>query len=375
MITRNYPPLWGGMERLNLHLAEEIAARAKVHLIAPEGAATHAPQGVAVTEIPLRPLPRFLLGAAWQSMRLARSFRPDVILAGSGLTAPMALMAAGSCGARATAYVHGLDLTAPHIIYRLLWRPALRRLDAVVANSRATAALAQDIGLSPGRIAIVPPGVDLPPEDGNARARFRDAHGLGKNPVLLSVGRLAARKGLREFVTEALPRIAAEIPDVFFVIIGSLPGKALYAEAQTPESIRQAAENAGVGERLLFLGKVSDAALLDAYAGADVHVFPVRHIPNDPEGFGMVAVEAAAAGLPTVAYATGGVVDAVRDGVSGALVPPGDAVAFAEATVSLLRNPLPDSPMRDFAAGFGWHLFGEKICAFLENAESIQGDA
>jgi phosphatidylinositol alpha-1,6-mannosyltransferase len=171
---------------------------------------------------------------------------------------------------------------------------------------------------------------------------------------------------LLEFVSDALPRVAAQFPDLRFVVIGALPGKALYAEAQTPESIRQAAEHAGVGGRVLFLGSVGEAALLDAYAGADLHVFPVRHIPNDPEGFGMVAVEAAASGLATVAYATGGVVDAVGDGVSGVLVPPGDAAAFAEAVVSLLRRPLPKPPIREFAAGFGWNLFGEKIRAFLD---------
>jgi phosphatidylinositol alpha-1,6-mannosyltransferase len=149
----------------------------------------------------------------------------------------------------------------------------------------------------------------------------------------------------------------------------------LYARIQSVDSILAAAKNAGVEKNLRFLGKRFGTELADAYAGADLHVFPVRQIPNDPEGFGMVAVEAAASGLATVAYATGGVVDAVRDGVSGALVPPGDARAFADAVVSLLRHPLPDSPIRDFAAGFGWKLFGEKVRAFLEHIGSARRDA
>ena len=94
LITRNFPPLWGGMERLNWHLADELAKHHAVHVIAPQGAAAKAPSGVAVTEVPLRPLWRFLLAAAHAARREARRLQPDVVLAGSGLTAPLALLAA-----------------------------------------------------------------------------------------------------------------------------------------------------------------------------------------------------------------------------------------------------------------------------------------
>ncbi|MDR0441657.1 MAG: glycosyltransferase, partial [Candidatus Accumulibacter sp.] len=114
IVSRNYPPLWGGMERLNLHMVEELARAAEVRLIAPEGAVDHAPPGVAVMQIPLRPVSRFLLGATWRTIRAARAWKPEIILAGSGLMAPSALAAARLCGARAAAYVHGLDLTVPH---------------------------------------------------------------------------------------------------------------------------------------------------------------------------------------------------------------------------------------------------------------------
>src|SRR3546814_12930756 len=65
------------------------------------------------------------------------------------------------------------------------------------------------------------------------------------------------------------------------------------------------------------------------YKAASAHIFPVREIPGDPEGFGMVAVEAAAHGVPTIAFATGGIVDAVAEGESGRLIRPGDYGAFA----------------------------------------------
>ncbi|MGC8508852.1 MAG: glycosyltransferase, partial [Thiomonas sp.] len=85
LITRNFPPLWGGMERLNWHLADELSQHYDVRLIAPAGAAQHAPKQVTVREVPLQPLRRFLLHAALAARREARAFRPDVVLAGSGL--------------------------------------------------------------------------------------------------------------------------------------------------------------------------------------------------------------------------------------------------------------------------------------------------
>lgn len=368
LVTRNFPPLWGGMERLNWHLADQLAKRYAVRIIAPQGAAQQAPDGTVVREVPLAPLARFLWHAAWAARQEARVFQPHIVLAGSGLTAPIALWAARECAARTAAYVHGLDLVVPHPVYRALWLPALRRLDRVIANSTPTAQLARSVGVDAARIGIVHPGVTIPEPNPAARARFRKRWGLPNTaPVLLSVGRLTARKGLREFVQEVLPAVASARPDVVLAIVGDAPAHALYAQPQSPQSILEAARLAGVGDRVRLLGTQFGQELADAFFGADVHVFPVRDLPGDPEGFGMVAVEAAAHGLPTVAYATGGVVDAVAEGISGRLVPPGDAAAFAAAILSLLDAPPAAERCRSFARGFAWEAFGRGIERELAN--------
>jgi phosphatidylinositol alpha-1,6-mannosyltransferase len=366
LITRNFPPLWGGMERLNWHLAERLAESHEVRLIGPQGAAQHAPPRVQVREAPL-PVHRFLLGAARLARHEARAWRPDWVLAGSGLTAPLALWAARACKAHTAAYVHGLDVAVPHPIYRALWLPALRRMDRVIANSAPTAELARKAGVAPERIAIVHPGVEIPAPDPTARARFRQRWNLPPDaPVLLSVGRLTARKGLREFVQEVLPTVARARAEVVLVIVGDAPKQALYAQVQTPESILAAAQEAGVAGHIRWLGTLFGQDLADAYFGADLHVFPVRDLPGDPEGFGMVAIEAAAHGLPTVAYATGGVVDAVREGQSGCLVTPGDAAGFAQAVLAMLASPLAPEGCRTFAQGFAWDEFGHKLMGELQ---------
>lgn len=369
-ITRNLPPLVGGMERLNWHIADELSRRAQVHVVGPRGAAGRKPANVELTEVPLRPLPRFLLASAWQALRLAWRQKPGIVLAGSGLTAPAAWLAARICGARAVAYVHGLDVAVRHPLYRALWHPLLRRMDRVIANSQPTAELVRALGIAEDRIRIVHPGVSLPaaPQPAQAVREFRTQHALGDGPLLLSVGRLTERKGLREFVRYALPDILKQCPEVRLVVVGDAPDQALHAPVQGADAIRTEAVASGIAKRICFMGRISDEDLAKLYCTADVHVFPVRQRPGDPEGFGMVAIEAAAHGLPTAAFATGGIVDAVAEGRSGHLVLPGDYVALSEAILHILKDGKPywQAGAQQFARGFAWPVLGEKLWTALQ---------
>lgn len=378
-VTRNLPPLVGGMERLNWHIADELSRHAEVRVVGPRGAAAHKPEAVEVAEVPLRPLWRFLLASAWRSIREARRFRPDVVLAGSGLTAPAAWLAARMVGGHAVAYVHGLDVAVRHPIYRAIWHPLLRRMGVVIANSSATAVLVRGLGVEELRIRIVHPGVGLPsaPQSSGALHDFRDRHGLGDGRLLLSIGRLTTRKGLREFVQQALPAIVQQVPDAMLVVIGDAPAASLMAGVQTRDSIQAAANAAGVGRHLHFLGVITDPKeLACAFECADVHVFPVREIPGDPEGFGMVAIEAAAHGVPTVAFATGGVIDAVAEGQSGNVVPPGDYAAFAGEVASVLsKEHAMEAECRAFASQFAWPLFGQKLHAEMIALAGVAGES
>lgn len=376
-ITRNLPPLVGGMERLNWHIADELSRHAQVQLIAPQGSAALRPAAVPVTEVPLRPLPRFLLASAWQAVAVARRFKPHIVLAGSGLTAPAAWLAARASGARAVVYLHGLDAAVQHPVYRAVWHPAIRRMDGVIANSQPTAELARNLGVGAEKISIVHPGVALPASAQSPAAlqEFRQRYGLGNARLLLSVGRLAARKGLREFVEQAMPTIVRQAPDTLLAIAGDAPANALLAHEQTRETIQAAADAAGIGQHICFLGRISEQDLACAYESAALHIFPVRHLPGDPEGFGMVAIEAAAHGLPTVAFATGGIVDAVAPGQSGHLVTPGDYPALAQAALQVLA----DSPgawqarASAFAAQFAWPMLGERLkTALWRQVTSVQ---
>ena len=368
VVTRNLPPLVGGMERLVWHICDELAHSNEVHVIGPAGCKAHLPTGITASEIPVRPLYRFLGRAAVAALSAARRLRPDVVFAGSGLTAPIAWMTARTVGARCITYLHGLDVEAHNAIYRRVWPPLFRRCDQVLVNSRFTEGLALGVGIPKERIAILHPGVALPDmaETKEQARSFRDRYGLGDAPLMLYVGRITPRKGLARFVDECLPAVVDRIPNAQLVVIGDDANQALVsAEGELPR-IRSALHREGLEHRVQFFGNLGfdDPNLQAAYSAADVLVFPVQERPGDNEGFGMVALEAAAHGTPVVAYAVGGVPDAIADQHSGALIPPDNPERFTQAVLAYLRNradPSLEKQCIEHAAHYRWQRFGQRL--------------
>lgn len=366
LVTRNLPPLRGGMERLNQHMALELKQQFKLQVVGPRGCGAALPDSIEVHEIPVRPLWRFLLQAFLQGARCALRHRPRIVLAGSGLTAPIAVLAARMVSGKSVVYAHGLDLAVNHWLYRAIWLPFLRRCDLCLVNSCHTAQLAVQAGLDIDRISILHPGVTLPASTGpGAGDEFRRAYGLVDRKVLLSVGRLTARKGLLEFVCDGFLQVARSHPQAILLVIGDEAPDALNgAGTGSSEKIMACARERGLEKHLRMLGACSDETLSAAYEAADLCIFPLLDIPGDVEGFGMVAIEAAAHGLPTVAFRVGGVTDAIADGRSGWLVPPGDYPMMAERISQVLlagRSAEVRRQARDFAEVFDWRHFGSKL--------------
>ena len=376
VLSRNLPPLVGGMERLIWHVLDELRAEYEVHAIGPRGSAALAPEGVEVAEVAESPLWRFLFGIKWTAIGRAFTLKPCVIIAGSGLTAPFAWFTARLVGAKAVVYLHGLDIEVTHGFYRALWLPFIRRCDLVLANSRFTRGLALKAGVSEDRIEILHPGVDLPElaNTGPARQRFRERHRLGDRPVMLYVGRITERKGLAPFVENCLPDVVESVPDAILVVIGDEPRQALMKGGSLKEKIHRSLTESGLEDSVRFLGSRShdDPEITEAYFAADVHVFPVQDRPGDNEGFGMVAIEAAAHDIPTVAYRAGGVEDAVEGGLSGWLIDPGEYEGFANTTVSCLLSQcsIRSGSSREYSSQYSWTCFGARLRALLQRCAS-----
>jgi len=183
-------------------------------------------------------------------------------------------------------------------------------------------------GDPPGRIEIVPPGVDhafFAPGD---RAGARRALGWGSGPVVLFVGRIQPLKGL-DVAVGALAELRRN--DARLVVVGGASGVAGDAEV---ERVLAQAEALGVRDRLELVAPQPHHLLSTYYRASDVVVVPSRS-----ESFGLVALEAAACGIPVVASAVGGLLTLVDHGRTGFLVPERDPVEFARDIDRLLDDP------------------------------------
>jgi glycosyltransferase involved in cell wall biosynthesis len=196
-----------------------------------------------------------------------------------------------------------------------------RRADAVLTTSAyCRAAIGRHYGVPAGRVRLVPEGIDL--------ARWR--HMLAAQPrasdgaTILCVARQYPRKHIADLLL-ALPAVRQAVPRARAVIVGDGP---LHA------TLRALAAELRLGDAAQFLGSLpDDAQVARCYRQADVFC-----LPSVQEGFGIVFLEAMAAGLPIVAARAAAVPEVVPNAEAGLLVPPGDVAALSEALIALLTN-------------------------------------
>lgn len=360
-ITRNFPPLIGGMERLALESVRALADEWPLELLGPSGCEAWFEgecRGVGYGSAG-----RFLLEGWRAARRMAGRHGYQLVIGGSGLAAPLVRSAAKRNRSASVSFVHGLDLVAKHPVYRGLCLPALRAMDLVIANSRNTARLAEQAGIERERIQILNPGVDTcsAADPGLFLQHFPQAKGRA---ILLFVGRLLPRKGIAAFVRNSLPCIVDRFPDTLLVVVGGPARHALHQAGDEAARLSAAITDQGLDGHVLLTGQLPDEVLASLYETADLMVFPLLDMPGDVEGFGMVALEAAAHGLPTAAFAAGGVADAVAEGVSGNLLPAGDYGQMTERICRYLAGDaggITAQGCRDHAAGFAWPVYGESL--------------
>ncbi len=227
----------------------------------------------------------------------------------------------------------------------------------VAANAVERADLVRHYAAAPARIAVIPCGVDTalfaPLPRPEARARL----GLGAGPLLLYVGRMAPIKGL-ETLLAAVARLRAGGRGVRLVAVGGEADEPLDGhEAE----IRRQARALGLDGAVTFVGAQPQEALRAWYAAADVTVLPSYY-----ESFGMVALEAMACGSPVIASRVGGLQTTIRDGVTGFLVPDGDAGALAERIAHVLDSPAVAERLGregvQWAQHHRWPCVAESVC-------------
>ncbi len=227
------------------------------------------------------------------------------------------------------------------VIFPFTWRDRLfvRLADMTVAVSRAAASAF--CFRHPGlfcRFRVVPNAVfaDAPvvPADVRSEYAFPD-----DAPLVCAVGRIDPLKGFEYFI-QAAALIAQRCPAARFLIVGA-PTPGSVEEQAYLGKLRGQVSRSGLNGRVVFTGFRKD--VLQVLAACDVAVVPSVNIERPAgsgvEGFGRVAVEAMAAGVPVVASAVGGLTEIIEDGRSGLLVPQKDPAAICAKVVSILTDP------------------------------------
>ena len=232
----------------------------------------------------------------------------------------------------------------------------LEEADIIVAPTPVERAeLVWQFGVAPGRITVIPCGVDLEMFRPIQRETALAEVGVGSGPLLLSVGRLTPIKGI-ETLLRAFFHLT-EWPNLRLLIVGGGIDDSWNGE---PARLRRLASELGVAGRVEFAGALPQERLPFYYSAAAAVIMPSYY-----ESFGMVALEAMACGSPVIASRVGGLAVTVQDGVTGFLIPEGNPDALATRVRALLADP----PLRQRlgaaaqhrAAGFRWSRIGRAV--------------
>jgi glycosyltransferase involved in cell wall biosynthesis len=321
-ITRKHPPSIGGMQKLSQSLTVEVGKLAPTKTISWGRSSAF--------------LPFFLLYAlARATLTIATNRRIQLIHLSDALLAPLGVLLKTLFRVPVVITVHGLDITFGNPTYQWIIPRCLRRLDRLICVSSYTRDQCVRRGIPAALCEVVPNGVNMDefacPASPEALAEL-DAR-LGPTwkgrKALLTVGRLIERKGVIHFLDTIWPRVLARCPDAGYLIVGEGPLHSL---------LENRIASLHLGDHVVLLGQVDDRLLKAAYHRAALFVMPNVPVPNDMEGFGLVALEAGASERFVVASRIDGIPEAVVSGANGLLVDPGDPQAFADAVVDLLLD-------------------------------------
>ena len=369
LVTNDFPPKVGGIQSYLWELwrrlpADDVAVHTTPHR---DAAAFDADQAFAVTRgrepwlLPTRSVVR-------RVERLAADHDAELVVWDPAL--PVGL-AAPRLDRPYAVVLHGAEVTVPGRLpgSRALMRRVLRRASLVVCAGRYPAAEAERAAGCSLPTVVVPPGVDtgrFRPLDVAERASVRGELGLPVDaPLVVSVSRLVPRKGMDTLV-RAAARLRKVVPDVVVAIAGSGRDRA-----------RLDGLVASTGAPVRLLGRVPDELLPGLYGAGDVFSMLCRSRWGglEQEGFGIVFVEAAAAGVPSVAGDSGGSAEAVADGETGLVVRRPDAPALvADALAGLLadddrRAEMGRNARRRAEAEFSYDVLADRLGEGIDGAD------
>jgi glycosyltransferase involved in cell wall biosynthesis len=321
-ITRKHPPSVGGMQKLSQSLTKEVGKLTPTSTIYWGGSTLF--------------VPFFIVYAFLRAVfTVPRSNHVKLIHLSDALLTPLGLALRTLLRVPVVVTVHGLDVTYSNRLYQWLIPRCLKRMDKIVCVSSYTRHQCIKRGVPPNLCVVVPNGVnmlefgDQYTQQGMRNIQHLAGRALRGRKVLLTVGRLIERKGVVHFLTDVMPRMLAQRQDFCYLIVGEGPQRELIETRITSLHLE---------DHVILLGRVDDETLRAAYYLADLFIMPNIPVQNDIEGFGLVALEAAAAGRYVVASRLDGIPEAIVPGENGTLLDPLDSEAFAATILELLED-------------------------------------
>ncbi len=381
LVTNDFPPKVGGIQAYLWELWRRLDPEQFVVLTArshPDAAAFDAEQAARGVRID-RVRGPILFFPSPQSRARVRALAVEV---GASLVVldpalPLGLLGP-TLGLPYGVVLHGAEVTVPARVpaSRELLASVLRRSALVVSAGSYPAAEAGTLlgraraaGRAGPHHVVVPPGVDserFAPLSGDARRGARSRLGLPSDGLLVaSVSRLVPRKGM-DVLVEAAARLAPEFPGLTVAIAGT--GR---------EADRLVAQVRRLGAPVRLLGRVPEEDKVALLGAADVFAMACRNRWGglEQEGFGIVFLEAAAAGTPQVAGDSGGAAEAVLDGVTGLVVRrPEDPAEVAAALRRLLadeglRRRMGEAARRRAVEEYDYGALAAKLAAALSEVQ------
>jgi phosphatidyl-myo-inositol dimannoside synthase len=259
--------------------------------------------------------------------------RVDVVYFQEGVTASLAAVLAPLRGkARFCSSLYGLEMTFGNSLAQVLMRRGTMACDGVaVISENSIDIAARDWGVPRQRMRLIYLGAEpeelTPARDKVLRDAFEQEHGilLGRDRVVLTIGRQVPRKGVAAFIEHGVPLLAQ---DIRVVVVGGGPDA---------DRIRRARAQLARPEQVLLLGILADDTCSMLRQHCDLFLMPNVPTEGDVEGYGIAPLEAMYLGTPVVAFAVDALVEAVREG--GWLVAAGDYQAFVDRVHAFYEQP------------------------------------
>ena len=342
LLTPDFPPVLGGISNYLFNVYRQLDLR-QTTLIAPQHpGAERFDSAQAYSAVRFRSafdIPG--VRGAWQVWRMYREAEKlvkqnrDLVLHCGHVNAAIAVRKLKRrYGIPYLLWTHALEIMDEWLQASIF--PVMLDADLLITNSEFTRAFVASAGVPQSRIVKIRPGADpthfRPGLDCRELAQRLGVYG---RPTLLTVARIvkASRYKGHDVVLRALAAVKRAVPDVAYVIVG---------EGDDLDYLDRLARECGVREDVIFAGRISDQELPLLYNLCDAFIMCSRedHTRRGilAEGFGLALLEASACGKPVIAGRSGGVPDAVQDGITGLLVNPIDSEAVAVAIVKVLRE-------------------------------------